>query len=64
VRGISNVPAKSGKHCVRGRNAQFIPVNTGVGQASWEVLDEKVTKGPACGISMVKPMVRSCKPIC
>ena len=40
---------------VRGRKELPILVDTGVGQASREVLDEKVAKESACGISVSNP---------
>ena len=49
---------------MRGRKALSIPVDTDVGQASRELLDEKVAKETACRTSMVKSSLRFANPCC
>ena len=49
---------------VRGQKALSIPVDTGVGQASREVLDEKVAKEPAYRTQMVKFSLRLANHCC
>jgi len=44
-------------------NERCIPVDTGVGQASREILDEEVAKEPACGHGAVRRTLSSSNPL-